>query len=609
MRSPILVAMLLLAATTHASAQVRAPRPARAPRPPVAPVRPAAPIIDHAEIRERAAEAMELARVGMEDARFDMQFAAMEAIEHVELIDIAHLSEMASLEALDALNGLHLEDMSLDFVFPDVPELPDLPPMPDFPEMPDLPAMPDFPDMAEALSHLELNEAALDEAREALERAGELRFSAMRDATEARSTRGIANSPRAPWAAGDPADSIYRAAREALNRGEYRRAAELFREIGVKHPKSAYAADALYWEAFALYRIGTTAELRTALQVLNTQQTKFAQAATQADAATLATRINGTLASRGDAAAAAAVERAAATKTACDKEDIAVRVEALNALGQMDPESATPILGRVLARRDECSASLRRRAIFLLGRRADASAVTLLTTAARTEPEPAVRSEAIQWLAKMPGDQPIATLEELLRTSNEEHVQRAAIRALMSHESPRARQAVRTIIERKDAPEKLRAEVISSFDRDRATAEDAAYLRGLYPKLESNRLRERAISAISRVGGPENDQWILALARNANEPMEIRAAALSRASRSAMPISDLATLYDQLTERSLREQLLSTFSRRKEPEATDKLLDIARNGTDPQLRRAAISMLTKKNDPRTTKLLLEIIDQ
>lgn len=604
MRSPILVAMLLLAATTHASAQVPVPRPTPAPRPPVAPRIPTAPrtpIIDHEEIRERTVEAMELARVEMEAARIDMSFAGLEAVEH--MVDIAHLSEMAALDARDALDGL------VDFVFPDVPEIPDLPVMPDFPEMPEPPVMPDFPDLADL--RVVFDDHAYGHASEAMHaaEAAELRMEALRDATDARATRGIASAPRAPWAAGDPADSIYRAAREALNRGEYRRAAELFREIGTKHPKSAYAADALYWEAFALYRIGTTAELRTALQVLNTQQTKFAQAATQADAATLATRINGTLAARGDAAAAAAVERAAATKTACDKEDIAVRVEALNALGQMDPESATPILGRVLARRDECSASLRRRAIFLLGRRADASAATLLTTAARTEPEPTVRSEAIQWLAKMPGDQPIATLEELLRTSNEEHVQRAAIRALMSHESPRARQAVRAILERKEAPEKLRAEVISSFDRERATAEDAAYLRSLYPKLESNRLRERAISAISRVGGPENDQWILSLARNPNEPMEIRAAALSRASRSAMPISDLATLYDQLTERSLREQLLSTFSRRKEPEATDKLLDIARNGTDPQLRRAAISMLTKKNDPRTTKLLLEIIDQ
>ncbi len=593
MRSPILVAMLLLAAIPDASAQVPSPRPPAVPRPPVPPTMPVprAPIVDPVEIRELATEAMEHARVAMEDARFDFTFEFDEVFDRT--MELGSLRELAQLDALD------FERLSFDFD------------MPDHPLIPDFPEMPDFPDMVDVPFHFDVDVAAeMEHAREAMERAGEsMRFPSMRDATDARSTRGIANSPREPWAASDPADSIYRAAREALNRGEYRRAAELFREIGAKHPKSAYAADALYWEAFALYRIGTPADLRAALQALNTQQTKFAQAATQADAATLATRINGTLAARGDAAAAAAVERAAATKTACDKEDIAVRVEALNALGQMDPESATPILGRVLARRDECSASLRRRAIFLLGRRADASAVTLLTTAARSEPDAAVRSEAIQWLAKMPGDQPVATLEELLRTSNDEHVQRATIRALMSHDSPRARQAIRAILERKDAPEKLRAEVIGSFDRDRTSAEDAAYLRSLYPKLESNRLRERAISAISRVGGPENDQWILSLARNANEPMEVRAAALSRASRSTMPVAELATLYDQLSERSLREQLLATFARRKEPEATDKLLDIARNGTDPQLRRAAISMLTKKNDPRTTKLLLEIIDQ
>jgi HEAT repeat protein len=590
--------MLLMAAITEASAQVPAPRPTRAPRPPVAPSAPVPrpSILDREEIRELSAEAMERARGAMENARIDMSIDVNELFDRTmeinevfdRTMEISSLSELAQLDVLD------LEHLSVDVALPDHPVIPDFPELPDFQDV-----------------RVIFDDHAYGHAREALHaaEAAEFRMEALRDATDARSTRGLADSPRAPWAASDPADSIYRAAREALNRGEYRRAAELFREIGAKHPKSAYAADALYWEAFALYRIGTTAELRTALQVLNTQQAKFAQAATQADAATLATRINGTLATRGDASAIAAVERAAATKTACDKEDIAVRVEALNALGQMDPESATPILGRVLARRDECSASLRRRAIFLLGRRADASAVTLLTNAARTEPDPAVRSDAIQWLAKMPGEQPVATLEELLRTSNEEHVQRAAIRALMAHENPRARQAIRAILERKEAPEKLRAEVISSFDRESAGPEDAAYLRTLYPKLESNRLRERAISAISRVGGPENDQWILGLARNPNEPMEIRAAALSRASRSAMPISDLATLYDQLSERSLREQLLSTFARRKEPEATDKLLDIARSGTDPQLRRAAISMLTKKNDPRTTKLLLEIIDQ
>ena len=42
---------------------------------------------------------------------------------------------------------------------------------------------------------------------------------------------------------------------------------------------------------------------------------------------------------------------------------------------------------------------------------------------------------------------------------------------------------------------------------------------------------------------------------------------------------------------------------------TDKLLDIVKTGTDPQLRSRAISALTSKKDPRTLRLLMEIIDK
>jgi TolA-binding protein len=65
------------------------------------------------------------------------------------------------------------------------------------------------------------------------------------------STRPVAP---APWLRADPADSLYRAAREALNRRDFRSAATLFARIPARYPKSGYAADALYWQAFALYR-------------------------------------------------------------------------------------------------------------------------------------------------------------------------------------------------------------------------------------------------------------------------------------------------------------------------------------------------------------------
>ena len=60
------------------------------------------------------------------------------------------------------------------------------------------------------------------------------------------------------WLQHDPADSLYRRARETLNRRDYRAAADLFAQITARFPRSGYAADALYWQAFALYRAGGT---------------------------------------------------------------------------------------------------------------------------------------------------------------------------------------------------------------------------------------------------------------------------------------------------------------------------------------------------------------
>ena len=52
--------------------------------------------------------------------------------------------------------------------------------------------------------------------------------------------------PPPPTVQGDPADSLYRAARSALQDRNYRRAADLFAQLTAKHPKSSYAGDA-FW--------------------------------------------------------------------------------------------------------------------------------------------------------------------------------------------------------------------------------------------------------------------------------------------------------------------------------------------------------------------------
>ncbi len=417
--------------------------------------------------------------------------------------------------------------------------------------------------------------------------------------------------PRAPWLQGDVADSLYKNAYELLNRGEWRRSATVFASIPQKYPNSGYAADAMYWQAFSLYRIGNTDDLQTALKSLQTMRTKYPQAKSQSDAAALAARIQGALAARGDRKAEQDLKKTMSdSPVQCDREDQAVRAEAIKSLANTDPSSLAPIAKRVLAKKDACSAPLRRTVVYLLGQSGDNDTPAILRDVALNDSEPEVRSTAIQYLARSPSDIAVNTLDEVLRTSTDPNVQRTAARALASNPSPRARQSVRALIERTDAPERLRIEAVGGFeDSQRTTDEDAAYLRSVYAKIDNPRVKARIARVIGNLGGDANDQWLMGLMRNNDEPVEVRTAALSRVASRKMPIADAVKLYGTVADRELRQQLINIYGQRTEPEATDKLLDIVKNDTDYNLRRQAIGALQRKNDPRATKLLLELIDK
>ncbi len=408
----------------------------------------------------------------------------------------------------------------------------------------------------------------------------------------------------------EPQDSLYRAARELLSRGEYRRASALFAELAEKHSGSNYAPDAMYWQAFALYRIGGTNELRVALQALETQGSKYPNARTKVDARALSTRIRGALAARGDASAAAALRQVSNDSgQPCDQEEQSVRVEALKAVSNSDPEGSAALLNRTLSRRDECSTSLRRTAVFLIGNSKQSSdVVSTLAGVARNDPSDDVRSAALDWLSRMPGDDALAVIESISRDSDNERMQRAAVRALVRHPSARARVMVRGLVDREETPERLRLEALDSFSKERTSAEDIAWMRTLYDKTSSRRLKSRLVSTVSKVGGDDSERWLLGIAKNEEEDSETRSYALRRVAET-QPIAELARLYDGAAQRSVRSSLIDVLGRRTEEAATDKLIDIVKNGTDPQLRSSAISALTRKKDPRTVRLLMELINR
>src|SRR5208337_1149540 len=141
---------------------------------------------------------------------------------------------------------------------------------------------------------------------------------------------------------------------------------------------------------------------------------------------------------------------------ACDSEDQSVRAEALNALRQTDPDEALAQAQKILGRKDDCSVQLRRSALWMIANKSYASATATLVSVAKNDPSMDLRAEATGFLGSVGGDEALAALEDLLK-SGDDRVQRAAVRALTTYPSPRARTAMRALIENNSANEQLRA--------------------------------------------------------------------------------------------------------------------------------------------------------
>ena len=406
----------------------------------------------------------------------------------------------------------------------------------------------------------------------------------------------------------DPADSLYRVAYSFLTRTEYRLAADKYSELRTKFPSSRYYCDAAYWEGLARYRLGTPTDLRTAYRVLDANSSKCGNANRSQDGPELLARVNGALARLGDADAADRVKRAANQgQNICDREERNVKIEALSALAQMDPQAAIPVLRTVLSTRDECLAPVRQQAVSLVARSNAPESVALLGQVARSDYDRGTQLEAVRALGRMPSEAAYTALEEFLRTSNNEQVQSEVVATMARSDNPRAQAAVRTLIERKDVAERIRLSAISSLSqRSNLSAE---YWRTLYTRVESDELRRAVVYAIAKMNTDDAQAFLLALARNQSEPYAVREAAVSRIRQSA-PVADLYRLLVEADSRSMRLSLLGAIAARREPEATDRLIEVAKTSTDPEVRNAAIRSLgqsPRKDDPKVVKALGDIL--
>ncbi len=425
--------------------------------------------------------------------------------------------------------------------------------------------------------------------------------------------------PPAAWASDDPADSLYRAARAALADGDYRRAADLFHRIGATYPRSTYTGLALYYEAFALYRAGETADLHKALDALRqlsaAGRSPGAPDSRRGDAATLRTRICSALARQGDESCTVSIVQQAESAAAplpdsqsCPSEtdENDVRIAALNAFLQMDADRAMPILRKVLARRDACSVGLRRKALFLVSQKDEADHADILLAAARQDPSPEVRRQAVFWLSQIREPRVVDILDSIAARPGDQELREQALFALSQQESPRALAALKRVAERDDAPEALREKAVFWLGQSHA-ADGVAFLEDMFGRTTSASLKQKILFGISQHGG--TGDWLLTIALDARQPDEVRKQAIFWASQGGVAIDRLLSLYDRADDSGVREQIVFALSQRKEPAAVDALMHIAKSDKDAEMRKRAVFWLGQSSDPRAAQFLQELISQ
>jgi HEAT repeat protein len=429
----------------------------------------------------------------------------------------------------------------------------------------------------------------------------------------------FAPAARAQGAVGaKSADSLYRIGQGALRDRDYRRAANLFQQIGDKYPTAPRAGDALYWRSYSLYAAGadghTKSDLDAAASALRAYQAAYANQSTLAnDAADLAARIRTAQAQLGDAAAAGEIAQSAnklRTQQPCSHSQTGddTRMAALDGLISMSAADAIPILQDVLKQYDVCRVELRKKAVWMLAQQAGKDAVPALLDVARRDPSEDVREQAIFWLGSTSSELAVPALDSILFASTaDEALREKAVFALSQQSGSAARAALQRAAEDQRLSDDLRGNVI--FGLGQSGIEDFAYFRRLFQKTTNKDLRQKIVFTVSQSSLPEAGKWLIDMAKDKSLDDDIRKDAIFQASqRRTVDLDQLEAIYNEAkADDEIQKQVIFVYSRRSEPAAVDKLMTIAKSDPSLDMRKSALFWLGQKNDPRVRQFIRDLI--
>jgi HEAT repeat protein len=258
----------------------------------------------------------------------------------------------------------------------------------------------------------------------------------------------------------------------------------------------------------------------------------------------------------------------------------------------------------------------RRQAVQWLGLLGDASVIPALVAFAKQDVnddgedkagKKGLASAAVSALSQLDGDVGVPALIDLAR-SGSIGTRRNAAFWLGQNGDPRARKMLHEMIENSSEENRVRSHAIFSLSHgDETPPSEFTYLRNIYPRLDSDQLKEAVFQGMTG-DGVTGGRWLVERARDVKESTKLRRSALFWAGQGQdTPTSELIGVYRDAGDTNLREHAIFVLSQRQDDAATDYLVRIARDDKDNRMRGKALFWLAQKKDPRITKLISDMV--
>ena len=264
------------------------------------------------------------------------------------------------------------------------------------------------------------------------------------------------------------------------------------------------------------------------------------------------------------------------------------------------------------ARDENRSKDVRSSALYWMSGVAPPEAAAPLTSLARTGNESrSLREGVIMTLAQLRDGAGVPALVEMTKGDGDERwLRERAIFWLGNADDDRARATLRALASSDTVARDLREQAIFSLGFLDQRGGNGPFLRSLYQQLDDRRLKDKVIQAVAQLDDTADQRWLVDRVLDVKEPVDLRKQALFwRGQKQSAPLGDLVALYPRLDSRELRDHYVFVLSQRQESAAVDKLIDLARNDADREIRAKATFWLGQSRDPRATKFLEERINK